>query len=112
MNRKNISPIADIHALVIQPINGGIVTKKDQASLSGSKFDVYPRPTVYFIHFAVSERDAVIERVRRAKVSKAMRVTEITDAQFGNRYKTEETIAGTGIAATALQIKRSFVIGV
>jgi len=108
---KSLSPMADIHCLVVRPTNGGIVTKRDQHNLSGLKFETYPRPKVYFIHFATAERASVLARVRSAKLSKPMMVTEVTEAQWARRFKDKETIEGSGIAATAKQLEDSFIVG-
>lgn len=105
-----ISKFKDIRCLVIRPAkDGAIVTKKDQKALgqiftwSGKKFTL--------LHFHVKERENVIARVKSARLSKEMIVTEITDAQLGHRFKGAETIPWTGIWATRKQLADSFTIG-
>lgn len=104
------SAYADYHAMVIKPVNGGRVTQKDQRAL-GEKIVTFPKRDFYTIHFAVAHRDEVLALVRNAKLSKPMRVTEITEAQYARRFQMPETIEGTGFFATAKQIAESFVIG-
>lgn len=96
-----------IKVLIIRPEQANaIVTLKDQKALgrmfqwSGAKFVT--------IHICRKED---MRRVREAKLSKKMIVTEVTEAQWANRFKLPETIAGTGIRATQKQLAESFVIG-
>lgn len=107
---KRLSGIKDIHAFIIRPVGDkGIVTMQDQRKLllytqwKGAKFSV--------IHFSPIFREETVERIRLAKLSKPMLVTEITDAQWARRGKDKETIPNTGVHATKKQLESSFVIG-
>ena len=103
------SAYRDYHAFVIKPVNGGIVTQRDQLELRRLVAWRNARFTSY--HFATAKRDEALAYIRAAKLSKPMRVTEITDKQWGMRGVLPETIDGTGIHATNKQLAESFIIG-
>jgi hypothetical protein len=104
------SAYSDYHAMIIKPVNGGLITLRDQRAL-GERIMPATRRHYYSIHFAVDRRNEVLALLRNAKLSKPMRVIEISEAQFSRRYQLPETIEGTGIRATAKQIDDSFIIG-
>lgn len=104
------STYADYHVMVVKPVNGGRVTQKDQRAL-GERFTTFPKRDFYTIHFAVAHRDEVLALVRNAKLSKPMRVVEITEAQYARRFQLPEIIEGTGIHATERQLAESFIVG-
>lgn len=106
----NLSAVKDIHWFVVRPVKkGAILTKADQKALK--QMVLWVRPQFVAIHFLTKEREAVADRIKAAKLSKEMVVTEVTDAQWGRRFKDVETIEGTGIRATKGQLAKSFTIG-
>lgn len=107
--KKPISKYSGAGALVIVPVEqGAIITKRDQKELMQNVY--WPRAKCAFVHFLAERRDEATDRICRARLSKPMRVIEITDAQFARRFKDAENIPGTGIRATAKQLERAFVI--
>lgn len=105
-----ISAVSGAGAFVVLPVRqGAIVTKRDQVRLGA--LQTWRRAQFASVHFLAERRAEVLRRVKSAKLSKPMRVVEITDAQWGRRFKDGETIPGTGINATAVQLRKAFVVG-
>lgn len=103
-----ISPYSDICCLVLTPLKG-VITMRDQRKI-GCIF-VSHRCRYVALHKARKGLDEEIARLKTLKLSKPIRVTIVTDAQWGSRGRLPETIAGTGIHATKKQLKESFIIG-
>lgn len=109
---KNISGYRDIKWAIIRPVEGGkIITKKDKSAL-GIK-GIMGRYYVYFWFPADKKFEAaLIDNLKKAKLSKQMKVTIITDAQFGLKSGCKPaTIEGTPFYATKKQLAETFIIG-
>jgi hypothetical protein len=107
---KTLSDISDIHAFVIRPkAKNAIVTLADQRKLK--EIVTWRRAKFVVRHFSTKRREELIDELKNVRLSKAMIVTEITDAQWGRRFRDGETIEGTGIKATKAQLAKSFEIG-
>lgn len=111
MSNLNISKYSDIYWFIIRPANGGVVSSKDQLALGIQSHYCFPFIKSVNIHFRPERRAEVVARLKKAKLSQKMVVTEITDAQFGLNGAKPETIAGTGFYATQNQLAESFTIG-
>ena len=105
---SNISAYSDIKWAIVRPMNGGIVTKQDKKNL-GVK-DAMSKGYVAKL-FPAHRETTVIDNLKKAKLSKKMLVTIITDAQFGLNGRKPATIAGTHFYATQKQLAESFTIG-
>ena len=105
---KNLSAYRDIKWAIVRPMNGGIVTKQDKKNL-GVKGAMSKDYVAFW--FPSRSESAAIDYIRKAKLSKKMLVTIITDAQFGLNGKKPATIAGTPFHATKNQLAESFTIG-
>ena len=105
---KNLSAFRDVKWAIIRPLNGGIVTKKDKKNL-GAK-DAMSKDYVAIL-FPSRFELVVIDNIKKAKLSKKMIVTIITDAQFGLNGKKPSTIEGTPFYGTKKQLNESFTIG-
>ena len=106
---KTISKYSGAGAFIITTRTpGGIVTQLDQkrAGMLAS----WKRARFAAVHFLAERRGEVLARIKAARFSKPMRVIEITDKQWESRGKSAETIPGTGIAATKLQMARAFEV--
>ena len=109
---SNIISTYKIKLLIIRPEQANaIVTLKDQKALGIWFTHRRAKWVMVIIPSKKAERIEKMAQVRKARLSKKMIVTEITDAQWGNRYRLPETIAGTGIHATQKQLAESFIIG-
>lgn len=107
---KTISKISGAGAFVVVPVKeNAIVTKQDQLRLDA--LVAWSRAKFHAVHFLTERRDAALARIKSAKLSKPMRVIEITDLQWARRNKDGETIPGTGIKATAEQLRKAFIVG-
>lgn len=110
MSITKVSKYSGAGAFVIVPVkDGAIVTKRDQKALG--RFVQWEHAKFAIIHFPMCHRDHTLQHIHLARLSKPMRVVEITDAQFARRFKLPENIPGTGIRATTMQLERAFVIG-
>ena len=99
---------SDFHAFVVRPETAGaVVTIEDQKRLGV----LFPKKRAKFIvlEFPTEGRGRaeVINHLKRVALSKPMLITEVTDKQISRRYKDGETIAGTGIKATAMQLRET-----
>lgn len=109
LTTKPLSSFSDFRAFVIKPLKpGALVTKKDQKNLD--TFFYYPKSEYITIHCATSRREAVLAKIKSAKLSKKMKVYEISDYQFGKRWALPETIPNTGIFATKKQLAAAFEV--
>lgn len=104
---KNLSAYIHVKWAIVRPLNGGIITKKDKKTL-GVK-DAMGKDYVA-IWFPAPFENAVVDNLKRMKLSKEMLVTIITDAQFGAKQM-PRTIPGTPFFATRKQLKATFTIG-
>ncbi len=109
MNKKVVSKYSGAGAFIVTPVkDGAVLTKSDQKRLG---FGIYWRRSSFaVIHFLAEKREEVLARIKAAKVSKPMKVVEITDKQWEMRFEHPETIRGTGVAATKMQLARAFEI--
>ena len=106
---KTISKYSGAGAFVITTRTpGGIVTQLDQKR--AGMLVSWKRSRFAVVHFLAERRGEVLARIKAAKFSKPMRVIEITDKQWESRGKSAETISGTGITATKLQMARAFEV--
>ena len=107
---RKISDISGAGAFVVATVKAGaIVTQRDQKHLGA--LQTWRRASFATVHFLAGQRAETLKRVKAARLSKPMRVVEITDAQWRRRFRDGETIAGTGIKATTAQMARAFTIG-
>ena len=104
---KTISPYNDICCLVFTLLKG-VIPIRDQKKI-GATF-TFPRCRFTTLHRAKRHLGEEIARLKALNLSKPIRVTVVTDAQWGSRGKMPETIAGTGIHATEKQLKGAFTI--
>ena len=104
---NNISAYRDVKWAIIRPVNDGIVTRRDKKNL-GVK-DAMGEGYVAIL-FPARLESAAINKIKRAKLSKKMLVTIITDAQFGLNGRKPATIPGTPFFATQKQLAESFTI--
>lgn len=104
----NISSYRDVKWAIVRPTNSGIVTKQDKKNL-GAK-DAMSKSYIA-IWFPAHFESAFVDNIKKAKLSKKMLVTIITDAQFGLNGRKPATIEGTPFYATRKQLAESFTIG-
>ena len=110
-NTRNnrISKYSGAGAFVVVPLKAGaVVTQKDQKALGALQTWRNARFTA--VHFLAERRDAVLARIKAAKLSKKMKVVEISDRQWELRGSAPETIPGTDIVATRKQLAEAFAI--
>lgn len=105
----NISSYRDVKWAIVRPTNSGIVTKQDKKNL-GAKYAAMSKRYVA-IWFPAHFESAFVDNIKKAKLSKKMLVTIITDAQFGLNGRKPATIEGTPFYATQKQLAESFIIG-
>lgn len=109
MNTIEISKYSGAGAFVVFPLkSGAVVTRKDQKSLGAIQTWRNARFTA--VHFLACSRCAVLALIKSAKLSKRMKVVEISDRQWELRGSLLETIPGTGVFATNKQLAKSFFI--
>lgn len=109
MNKVEISKYSGAGAFVVFPLKAGaVVTRKDQKSLGA--LQIWRNARFTAVHFLAYSRDSVLALIKAAKLSKRMKVVEISDRQWELRGSLLETIPGTGIFATKKQLAKSFLI--